>query len=251
MDYFESIRDKLDNIIWINNSKYFKQKDDRVIIKLYDESDVGDKEKFLKSIIVPTVMFPLNKPNDFKVFTYKNTIHTTDENIIRAFDKSDYVVGHCYNNANDLSKRLIKEGVNVKTYAGWLFVEENDYPVHHCWCVVESTEGDILLDLADDFIQRNKYFHSVDGIKDVDDYRELQIQFYLEAKKVPHSVRCEPVGQCSPSMVYIGCECDSEQAKDIYRDLLREYPNHCSDSNTDENGLNKLQKMMVERGLIK
>jgi hypothetical protein len=109
-----------------------------------------------------------------------------------------------------------------------------------------------VLDLSDDYTimfhgQNGKYF---ENCKTVDEQRELMADFRKEAAKQPNSIRCAPVGEPSFFLLYIGCECEPNEGRKIYRDLIKAYPNHPVHSNVDSNGLNATQRLFKEKGLM-
>ena len=231
--------DKLDIQLW--HDIHVRQKPDKVVVKLRNVDG-----SFKESCITPTVMYPLNgKP---EVFTYNNTCRTTDTELLKIFDSVKYNVGKCYQNTIDLVAALRENGYDVKPYVGWLYVSEHSYPIHHCWAVVNNH----VLDLSDDYTimfhgQNGKYF---EDCKTVEEQRELMADFRKEAAKQPNSIRCAPVGEPSSFLLYIGCECEPNEGRKIYRDLIKAYPNHPVHSNVDSNGLNATQRLFKEKGLM-
>ena len=216
-------------------------KEDKAIVKLkYPDGS------FKCSVIIPTAYYPLN--DEYKVFTYLNTERLLDENVLKIFDKAKYRIGHCYTNAEELCELLVKAGYNAKTYVGWLFTEITEYPVHHCWVVLNDN---IVLDLADDFTamlsgSNGKLFEG----KNKEEGKELIVSFQKAASKVPNSIRCSPVGTPTPFLFYVGCECSGDEGKEIYRSLMKAYPNHECERNVDFNGYNSTQRVMKDAGLM-
>jgi len=74
--------------------------------------------------------------------------------------------------------------------------------------------------------------------------------FALAAREVANSVRCAPVGVPTPFMVYVGSECDPDRGRNIYNQLIDQYPNHACQRNCDNNGWNATQKKMRDAGLM-
>ena len=225
--------------MWFEKQAKFKQ--DKAVVKLLDE-----KGNFRKSVIVPTVYYPLN--GEYKVFHYKNTRRLIDEKAIEIFDGVPYEVGRCYSNTKRLVAALRSGGYNAKSFAGWLFTSDSQFPVHHNWCVLDN---DIVLDLADDYTvmlsgENGEQFKD----KSIEEVRELIIDFYKAARLQPNHVRCSPVGTPTDFFLYIGCECEPEDGKTIYNNLIREYPDHECQRNCDDSGMNTLQRKMKQEGLM-
>jgi len=185
---------------------------------------------------------------NYEIFTYENTEQVLDKNVLAVYDKVKYNIGSCYSNTNALASALRMRGIEVKTYVGWIFTNNYQFPVHHCWAVVN---GNSVLDLSDDFTvmlsgANGEHFEG----KSITETRELIADFQLAASRLPNSVRCNPVGTPTPFLLYVGCECEPEQGKVIYRDLIRRFPNHECQRNCDSSGLNATQRVMRKYGLI-
>ena len=128
----------MDAVFWHETHARFR--DSRAVIKLLNKDG-----SFNKSIMIPTVSYPLN--GKYEYFTYKNTEPVTDEAVLKIFDETKYRIGFCYTNVEELLGRLKASGYDAKSYVGWLFTGATEYPVHHCWVVLN---GNMILDLADD-----------------------------------------------------------------------------------------------------
>ena len=225
--------------MWWEEQTRFK--DDRVIVKLCDNNN-----NFIKSVIVPTVYYPLN--SDYKAFHYKNTRVLEDDAVKGIFDSVKYQIGCCYQNTDNLVSALRDKGYNARSYVGWLFISNNQSPVHHCWCVLDDN---IILDLADDYsvmLSGANGEHFKD--KSLAEARELMVSFAEQARNVPNSVRCAPVGTPTPFMLYVGCECEPQGGRNIYNKLMRDFPRHECERNCDSSGYNVTQRMMKDKGLM-
>lgn len=227
--------------IWYNKAARFKE--DRVVVKLKNPDN-----SFKTSVIIPTAYYPLN--GKCEVFTSENTKRVTDKTVLDIFDKVKYNIGWCYSNSAALTEELVKAGFDAKTYVGWLFTEVTDYPVHHCWVILN---GESVLDLGDDFTQmlsgeNGKHFEKAES---VEEQRELIASFALAARSYPNSIRCSPVGTPTPFLLYVGCPCDAEKGKDMYNRLVRQYPDHECQRNVDKSGYNATQRKMKEAGVMK
>lgn len=227
--------------IWYNDSSYVRQKENKVVVKLKNQDGT-----FKESCIVPTVMYPLNGP--LQVFNTNNTCLVEDKTLLEVFNSVKYQVGKCYQNSIDLAAALRALGYEAKTYVGWLFLSETTYPVHHSWVVVENH----VLDLSDDYSimlygDNKKNF---DNCKSLEEQRQMLASFRQAAAKQPNSVRCSPVGCPSSFLLYIGCECDPDKGRKIYRDLIKTYPNHPVHKNVGADGLNATQSLFKKEGLM-
>lgn len=225
--------------MWYENNAVFKE--NRAVVKLRKPDGA-----FIKSIIIPTAYYPLN--SNYEVFTYKNTKPMNDDGILKIFDSVKYQLGHCYTNTGELVRKLNESGYDAKSYAGWLFTDAGDLPVHHCWCVIEKDGEKSVLDLSDDFTAMLSGENG-ENFKDCDanETRELIASFHEAAASVPNSLRCSPVGTPTPFLLYIGCECPAEDARKLYGNLMRQYPDHECESNCDSTGLNATQRLIFRK----
>ena len=222
--------------------EWIKVKSDRVVAKIRDKDD-----KFIKSVIVPTEYYPLNG-NGFSVFHYENTKQITDEKVLELIDSVPYKIGHCYQNTSDIASILRKNGYDIKTYVGWVFVGLHTFPVHHCWAVLNGNE---VIDLMDDF----SVMFSADNAQNfanlsLEEAREVLLSFALASKDKKNSVRCGNIGKVSDILFYVGSECSPETGRMVYNDLIRKYPSHECQRNCDSKGWNGTQKLMAENGLM-
>lgn len=230
-----------DNKMW--HEKHVTLKENRAVVKLHNESN----GEFLKSIIVPTVYYPLN--GNYEVFHYKNTEQVMDEAILKAFDKIKYSIGHCYQNTELLVSELRKQGYDAKSYVGWLFVGLGQIPIHHCWAVLD---GKYVLDLSDDYTQmlsgeNGKNFKDA---KNIEEERYIIASFHESARNVENHIRCYPVGIPTPFLYYVGCECEPEEGRRIYQRLMRTFPDHECQRNCDSSGYNATQRVLKDAGLM-
>lgn len=218
------------------------EKRDRAIVKLRNEDG-----SFWRSVIVPTEKYPLT--GDYKVFHCENMEVVTDTRVFEIFDRHKFKAGHCYSNIKVLSDDLRKEGYNnVETYAGWLFVGSTQLPVHHCWAVLD---GKHVLDPAD-FFTVMMAGSNIDNFRDTHTYHDgvnVMADFMQAAKKELNHIVCSPVGIPSECLLYIGSKCEPEQARRVYRELMRKFPDHECDR-TNARGMNLTQKIMMQKGVF-
>lgn len=216
------------------------EKTDRAVAKIRDKND-----KFIKSVIIPTELYPLNN-NDFRVFHWSNTKEITDVKVLELIDKVKYQIGHCYQNTTEVVDILRKHDYNVKSYVGWLFVGVHTFPVHHCWAVINDNE---VIDLADDFsILFSAY--NIQNLSNIEESRKVLLDFEQANKNKKNTERCGNLGKASSMLYYVGSECEPNTGRRIYRELIDKYPSHECQRNCDAKGLNGTQKMFAENGLI-
>lgn len=207
-------------------------KKDRIIEKLYDEDG-----KFLESVIIPTVYYPLPK-EEYEIFLGKECEEVTDEGIIRAFDETEYRAGECFGNADRLSHNLKKRGYETKTYCGWVMIK-NNYPTLHCWVTI----GRSVLDLSDSFFRMEEE-RLKRGSTEFD--REAVTEIMQSLLKEKNSERCRPLG--IPYYPLVGSEVESgKEAEKFARELMKRFPEHKSYIKTGS-GFTPLQEEMRKGG---
>ena len=214
-------------------------KPEKAVVKLWDEAGA-----FLKAVHIPTNMYPLNGP--YEVFHTGNTQRLREE-LYPVIDAVRYRIGFCYSNTTAIVEALTKAGVRAVSYAGWMFVGSGQLPIHHCWAVVD---GNCVVDLADDFaMQRAACPDIVEAHGD--ELRNKILEFQTAAQQWPNSVRCYPLGIPSPGALYIGSPCDPQEGIHIWNLLVDRYPNHECMRNCDAGGMNRMQRLLVEHGIMK
>lgn len=223
--------------------KKIKVREDKVVVKLYD-----DNENFVRSIITPTILYPLTK-GIIRTFTYDNTEFITNKDIVALIDTVEYKIGKCFNNCERLINVLNEHNFDVKSYAGWLFLE-NEIPVWHNWLVINENQ---IIDLANtDDKYSTESFLKNRNIKELSiDEQEKEILSYFEMlKELVNSERCM-MGKANKLFFYVGTECSPTLAFKFYDNLLNEYPEHESYSNCNKKtGLNQTQSLLAENGLL-
>ena len=217
-------------------------KTEKVVVKLKDENG-----NYKDSCNIPSMYYPLN--DKYEIFSIENTNPVKNPRVLEVFDSVEYQIGKCYANTLNLVSALQKAGYNAKSYVGWLFTSKSDYPIHHCWAVLDNS----VLDLSDDFSvmfsEENK--QNFNGMKTADDFREAFVSFQKAARNYPNHLRCAPVGTPTLPLFYVGCECDPNQGRIIYNNLMNQYPNHVISENIDNEGYNKTQRYFQESGIMK
>ena len=113
-------------------------------------------------------------------------------------------------------------------------------PVHHAFIVINN---EYVLDAstelkAEELIKQES--------KDLEDARKKLVDKIIENQKLPRSqVAC--CGKIDPLYIYIGSPCEPNKARSIYQKLMKTYPNHPSERNTDNIGMTKTQKMYYDK----
>lgn len=220
-----------------------KIRPDKVVVKLRNSDG-----SFLKSVIIPTVYYPL-PDNDIRVFAKENTNIVSDKKILSLIDSIQYEIGHCYTNTKKVVALLKSNGYSVESYAGWLFVDNNSFPIHHCWAVLDDNK---IIDLADDFsvMYSKENSNNWNNVKTKKEYQETLLSFTKEARKWKNSIRCCPVGKATDFLFYVGAKCEADRGRYEYQRLMKEFPNHECERNCNADGLNRTQKMFKENGLM-
>ena len=206
----------------------------RVSVKIYDNS------KYLKSIVLPTAYYPTNSNNDFEVFGTNNT-----EVLLSIIDEIEYKVGYCYTNTEKVIELALKNGIHLTPYCGWLFIDNNDFPIHHSWCM----HGNSLIDLSDDFniSKSDKVVQKFLSLKTKEERWNYIADVHIKSMSLKNTERCKPIGKTHPSLLYIGCPCSPSDGRKIYRNLLKMYPNHEAERNTNKNGMTDMQRIIYNK----
>lgn len=218
--------------------KHLTVREDKVVLKRFVDGT------FLGSIIIPTVMYPLNgKP---EVFRFDSAAIVADKSVLDIIDGIPYQIGRCYTNAEAVTSALRNAGYDARTYVGWFFSTAGRTPIHHCWTVLN---GKSVIDLADDFSvmlcdgNREKFQQAAS----VEERRALMISFQRWAGQYPNSKRCMPVGTPTAFTFYVGCPCSGKDGISIYNNLVRLFPDHPSHP---KGGINPTQEAMIKSGLM-
>lgn len=215
----------------------FVIKENRIIVKGYPDN---------VNVVVPSKMFPLANDYPYKIFCHYNTEDFEDgelkDKVVQAFDAVEYKVGYCYQNSSNLYKKLIECGVEAKTYVGWLFVGEGEFPLHHTFVVVDDNK---VLDYginftADDFKELHR-----NGYKLGDEMRRIMAELHLEKSKKPHHEVCG-FGKVDTSYTYVATECTPEIGRQAFIKLKKAYPTHIAyQGGGSINGASVLQDMIM------
>lgn len=218
----------------------FTFKEKKVVAKLYNEDG-----SFKMAINIPSVYWPLNS-DKYETFSYDECSEVEDPVVLEAFDATPYKIGRCYTNSELLAENLRQRGVEAKIYVGWMFVEEDATPIHHCWVVVNGS----VLDLSDDMAIVRFNADNFAKANGKEECRAAMASFKKWAMQFPNSKRCIPVGKPVQGVLYVGCPCDPNEGRRIYNRLMVAYPNHECERNCDANHMSPTQKVLAEHGLM-
>lgn len=215
-------------------------KPDKAVVRLYN-----DDGTFLGAVNTPTNMWPLSGP--YEVFMAEKCRLIEDDAVAEIVDAITYQIGHCYQNAENVTKALLQAGYNATQYCGWLFCGEQ-YPIHHSWTVLH---GNHIIDLADEFAvlhANHKHFEKASGL---DETRNLMVSFNKWIQQLPNSKRTMPFGIPAGNLLYIGCPCSRTEGIAIYNKLTQAYPNHpCNERLVAGTNRTRMQLMLQEAGLM-
>lgn len=206
-----------------------------------------------ESVFIPTDKWYLN--GDYEVFHMENTewLHPEDEGVFEAMDATEYKIGHCYGNTEELVANLAARGIEAVPYVGWLFTGSGIYPIHHSWCVIKRDGSQSVIDLSDDMTVFSSYIQYAERErKEKQEPKEMLLEFTREVReqRIPNSIRCTPVGQVFPDWLYVGCPCAPEDGRLIYNRLLRRYPNHECGKRVGKDSMTALQREINRLGLM-
>lgn len=194
---------------------------------------------------IPSNDFPLN--DKAEVFLKENTEILKNKEYINAIDEVEYKAGRCYQNSEQINRKLKSIGAKVEIYVGWLIIQDS-LPTHHCWCVID---GKYIIDLAD--MMDNFYYNlMVNNIQcsSLDEFRELYLSYHEEAIKYKNSERCH-LGAASLNNLYIGSKCSPGKGQEIFRKLISKNPNHpCLVKGTDRQGRTPMQRLLENNKLL-
>ncbi len=232
----ESLKEKVD--LWHNH--YLRLKSDKAVVKLHYNDG-----SFMEAINTPSVMWPLN--GHYQVFHYNNCELIENEVVKDIVNQMKYRIGHCYSNAEAVTKALFDAGFHAKMYVGWLFLGNKQYPIHHAWTVLDGIH---VIDLADDFALQSYNKENFAIVKTEEERRLLLLSFTKWARELPHTKRCMPFGVPSPILLYIGSECNRETGIQIYNNLMTVYPNHPCSEKVQKSGMTRMQEMFAKEGIM-
>ena len=223
---------------------WLKIKDEKVVVKMYKNG------AFDHSCIIPTLKYPMSD-EEIVVFFDGNTQKVNNQEVLRAFDSVPYLHGRCYTNSESLLKACQDRNIeNVEMYCGWVLISNNMRMVHHCWLVYNRNS---ILDLSADM---SCFKWNIDnmGVDRESLNREQLEAFLLDFTKTTqswnNSQRCGIVGMADGKL-YIGSRCsDSDEAREVYNDLLKRFPSHEIADNLNSNGVPPFQQKLINAGLM-
>ena len=220
--------------------RQLRLKPEKAVVKLYAQDG-----SFMDSINTPSVTWPLNGP--YEVFHFNNCELIEDEAVKSAVNQAEYHIGHCYSNAEAVTKTLCNMDYDAKMYVGWLFLGNKQYPIHHAWTVLNGTH---VIDLADDLALQSYNKETFEKAETESERRQLLLSFTRWAREMPHTERCMPFGVPSPILLYVGTECDRKTGIQIYNNLMAVFPNHPCSERVQKSGMTKMQEMFAKEGIM-
>ena len=200
-----------------------------------------------KLVNIPSSMYPL--VGEVEIFSMYNTDILDDVKIEKIFNTIPYQIGRCYSNANNLYNALLDNDIDgAYCYEGWLFIGQNELPIHHAFVVIKQGEKKYLLDYAADMKA-----DEVDRLQEEyeklpeDELRKVMLREIREKEKLPHSKRAT-FGKVDGMYLYVACKCNPDNARINFQNLMQMYPEHPSYVGVDKKtGASKLQEMQMVR----
>lgn len=176
-------------------------------------------------VIIPSRKYPVLKGEDLQVFFAGNTENLEDVKVEEIYNSLDFVKGRCYDNSYKLVKALKDAGVDeVESYAGWIMVNK-DYPLHHCFVVYKDKY------ILDPSVDNDEFFaelaNRIDraGERNREKQREIYIKLLNEKENLGESKRTT-FGKSASHVTYFATKCGVEEARSMFRELTKAYPNH-------------------------
>lgn len=215
-------------------------KPDKAVVRLYN-----DDGSFLGVVNTPTVLWPLG--GRYEVFTAENCALIENDAVAGIVDALPYRIGHCYQNAENVTQALQEAGYAATQYCGWLFIGEQ-HPIHHSWAVLD---GKHVIDLADEFAVLHANHEQFGAASGMEATRELMVEFSKWIRQFPNSKRIMPFGIPAGNLLYIGSPCSREEGINIYNQLIDRYPQHpCNERLVKGTNMTQMQMMLQEAGLM-
>ncbi|RPK19993.1 hypothetical protein [Paenibacillus xylanexedens] len=184
-------------------------------------------------------MFPVADSSDLRAYDYSNTESFSNDDLSRIIDINDFEIGHCYTNAEKIRMICERFEIPVEYFAGWIFVPNQEMPLHHAWAVIDNK---YLIDMG--FSERDLKFQK--KIQGDPNWRE---RFAEETARRRATIRRSKdcvMGKVPGGLLYVGSPDEVENARKIFRDLIKKYPKHISyrRKGMDPTGASPIQKMV-------
>lgn len=197
---------------------------------------IGDKP-----IKIPSQMYPLT--GTLNILSHTNTAPFEDtpqtDKIRAVFDSITPDVGRCYTNTEKLLDALAREGIEAKSFVGWLF-PEGDMPVHHCFTVIDNH----ILDFNPNLNLLHPKMEAYATLS-MEAARDKFTDVFLEMREMPNS-EAAIFGQIDMHSIYFASPCKPSDGLKIYNKLMKAYPKHPCYTNLT-NGTNATQKMILKK----
>ena len=195
--------------------------------------------KYLDTVKIPSPQYPISSAPE--VFTKQTSEPACTNETVRAiYDALEYKPGYCFSTSEELTSKLINAGFSATLYVGWMFVSPEEYPIHHCWVVLD---GRWVLDPAEDTEIFRRVWIAIRE-KDPDlSIPEVNVKTIKMMQQIPNSAK-KPLGVPSAGIVYCGSPDTAENGRKTNCYLREKYPKHKAFSNVLENGRTKTQELL-------
>lgn len=223
--------------------------EEEMLTIIHEEGKVNlfnNETKILKTI--PSSMYPLSSTNNIKVFTHNNTEELPNDVINDMLTGNIFRTGYCYTNTDTILEILNKSNNlkdRVKFYEGWLY--RYGQMTHHGWTVIDDKyvidPSIFRIEVEEEIIDKKNIKEGKVSIIGNGNKMVVKMRKIMNDTKIPFKEKYGYGNVLSPYDVYVGVEANSTIARNVYRDLIRKYPNHPDYLNVDKKtGLNETQK---------
>lgn len=207
---------------------------------------INDKSKYK----IPSRMFPISDKKSNTFFTKEMTVPYENLDFFNLLNQIELPMGHCYSNSEKI--RQIAERLNIQAhyFSGWI-IKAGDMPKHHAWIIIEHENGYSIVDSLKDKIFTEAYKRSPINYDDVNWRRKHSLSVKEVIKDMPLNSQQIIIGQTPDSILYVGSPDTLENARKIFNDLTKMFPNHPSymGEGDNMNGRSKLQEELKNIGI--
>jgi len=146
--------------------------------------------------------------------------------LINAIDKETFETGRCYTNTAKIVDIGKSVDVDIKFYAGWIFLKTFK-AIHHAFGVVKTKFGAMVVDAGISNKELEMYASFDDDFYKQDNWRAVIAKETLKLKKLKNSENMV-LGIPPKGVLYVGCEDNKENAVNTFINLRENKPNHPS-----------------------
>jgi hypothetical protein len=199
---------------------------------------------------LPSAIYRMPNKGKVRCFHPGNTKVLDATEIDMALTGLDEKLGKCYSNSEEVMNLLKRAGYEkrhtIQYFSGWIMQYKADKLIHHAWIVID---GFSVLDCT---IKRSGKF--VDYINAIErgEYRPFSRELLADwihqelEEKAPFS-KYHFCGE-TPTCIYIGTECTSEEARQSLCSIIEEYPKLSGYNNINKGTFkNKLQQIYTDK----